>query len=463
MCGVSGILHESHDIIKNLYESIFNLQHRGQEASGIISFSNKNKKTYKLKEFGLVDNHLKNLPYIEGNMGIGHVRYPTSGDNTRKEIQPFYISKPYGISLVHNGNITNKQELKKLLESYNIYMNSSSDSEIILNLFYFYIEKDLKKLTDDNIINTLKKIYNICIGSFSVIIMINDYGLIGFRDKYGIRPLVYSKSEKGIMICSETIALENSQDYMNVENGEVIIVKKNMQIDKYRLENAEITPCLFEYIYFARPESYINDVLVYKFREKLGEKMGEIILKAIEDKQILDDIDIILPVPLTSLLSATTLAYKLNKPIKHAIIKNRYTHRTFINAEDNIIKSIKKIRIIKELVKDKNILIVDDSIVRGNTSKYIIDELKKAKVKKIYFACCCPPIRYPNIYGIAIPTYDELIAYNRTEDEIKEKLQIDKLYYLPMEIMCDVLKEINPKLNKFELSVFTGDYLPGNI
>ena len=288
MCGISGALHESNDIIQILYESLFNLQHRGQEAAGLISFSTETKKTYKSKELGLVDCHLANLSLLKGNMGLAHVRYPTTGDNSRKEIQPFFISKPYGIALAHNGNITNKASIRELLERNSIYMASSSDSELILNLFYLYIEKNINKLDDALIVSALKQIYKICEGSFSIIIMINDYGLVAFRDKYGIRPLVYAQNQDAFLISSETIALHTDTGiYENVESGQAIIISKKkenkQEINKYQIVEAQLCPCFFEYIYFARQESYINDVLVYDFREKIGEKMAEIIAPDIQD------------------------------------------------------------------------------------------------------------------------------------------------------------------------------------
>lgn len=477
MCGITGIISKTdnnieEDIIAELYEILFNLQHRGQNSSGFITFSNKLKTTNKSRKFGLVDSHLSILSELKGNMGIAHNRYPTSGNTSKKEIQPFFISKPYGISLVHNGNLTNKETLNNFLVNNNIYINSNydiersnnSDSEIILNLFYLFIEKDFNKLTDEIIVNAIRKIYDMCTGSFSVLIMINDYGLIAFRDSYGIRPLVYCEinenNKKSIQFASETIAL-GTDDYKNINNGMIIIVNKNLDINKYKynqfigpINNAiMLKPCLFEYIYFARPETYINDILVYNFREKIGEKVTEII-----NKNILEEIDMIVPVPQTSLISATALANKLKKPIKHAIIKNRYTHRTFINKDDQIIKNIKKIKIIKELVENKTILIVDDSIVRGNTSKYIIEELRKSGVQKIYFVSCCPPIRNPNIYGIAIPTYTELIAHEKSIEEIRLTLNVDKLFYLPFNMMIDTLNELNPNIKQYEDSVFTGKY-----
>lgn len=454
MCGISGILSlNNKNITGNLYKSLFNLQHRGQESSGFIVFSSYSKKTYKSKKFGLIEGHLNDIENFEGDMGIGHVRYPTGGLTTRKEIQPFSILKPYGISLVHNGNIINKSELEQFLYEKNIFFNSTSDSEIILNLFYYFIEKNYEKLTNNSIIESLKNVYSLCRGSFSVIIMISNYGLIFFRDKHGIRPLVYNLKNDFISISSETTAL-HTNEYTNVENGEVCIIDKKFNFNKFKLFNCDLRPCIFEYIYFANAESYINDILVYSFREKVGEN----ILNCIDEK-ILKEIDIIVPIPMTSIISATTIANILNKPLKHAVLKNRYTHRTFINKKNDILENIRKIKIISKLVENKNILLVDDSIVRGNTIKYIIEELKKTNVKKIYFASCSPPVKYPNKYGIAIPTSDELIANNKTINDIKKLLNLDGLYYLDLDNITSILNNLNKNIVSFEDSSFSGFYI----
>ena len=491
MCGICGIINKNNNvnITGVLYDCLFNLQHRGQESSGIITYSFINKKLYKSKNFGLVTTHIPHIYEFHGNMGLGHVRYPTNGENTKREIQPFFIPKPYGISLVHNGNIINKDALILFLEQNYIYVNSTSDSDVILNLFYFFIEKDITKLNDELIVKTVQKICDMCVGSYSIIIMINDYGLVAFRDKYGIRPLVYYNDDDNILFSSETIALRsinNNEKYCNVKNGEIVIasvldcisnvddnvdnvdnvgddnsmnnINRTFNINKYMIDSSikesMCKPCLFEYIYFARPESYINDILVHDFREKAGEKILEII-----DKSVLKQIDLIVPVPQTSMISAIAISNKTKIPLKYAINKNRYTSRSFINKENDILKTIKKITVIKSAVEGKNILVVDDSIVRGNTSKYIIQELRKCNVGKIYFASCSPPIKYPNIYGIAIPSFNELIAYNKSIKEVEEYLDVDKLYYLPLEKMISALKGLNPRIYDYESSVFTGEYL----
>ncbi len=309
-----------------------------------------------------------------------------------------------------------------------------------------------------NIINCVKKIYELCEGSFSIIIMIRDFGLISFRDKYGIRPLVYNLNKNNIIISSETCSFNENSKYNNIENGEMIIVDMNLNLKKYRLFNDELKPCIFEYIYFSSQESYINDILVYNFREKVGQKMANIIKSSINSK-LIEDVDIIVPIPLTSIISANIISDILNKPLKYAVIKNRYTYRTFINNGKDIINNIKKIKIIQELVRNKNVLLVDDSIVRGNTSKYIINELRNAGVKKIYFVSCSPPVRFPNIYGIHIPSYEELIAHNKSNEEIKDILNLDDLFYLSLNDVLNVLKELNPKIKNFEDSTFSGNYI----
>lgn len=453
MCGIAGILDTTNDIVDLLYKSVFFIQHRGQQSSGFIFFDKETKQIFKSKKIGLIESHLEELKNFKGNMGLSHVRYPTSGSNGRKEIQPFSILKPFGISLVHNGNVTNKSELKEFLNKNHMYVNGTSDSELILNLFYFYIEKDFSKLTNDNIIETVKKIYQHCNGSFSIIIMICGFGLVVFRDKYGIRPLVYEKYGTRITFASESIALEGG-NYKDVENGEVIIVSKKLDIFKYKLFNERLKPCIFEYIYFSTAESYINNVLVYNFREKVGEEMLKLI-----DPEILKQIDVVVPVPLTSVISSTTIANKLNKPLKHAIVKNRYTNRSFINEGANILKTIQKIKIIPELVKNKNVLVVDDSIVRGNTCKYIIKELRKANVKNIFFVSCSPEVKYPNIYGIHIPSSEELIAHNHSHEEIEKILNIDKIYFLPLKNLREVLYDLNSEIKEIEDSSFTGNYI----
>lgn len=454
MCGISAVISCSENIVNVLYDSMFNLQHRGQESSGIYLYCKQKNQIFKSNLPGLVEKQLIKLENKTACMGIGHLRYPTSGSKTMKEIQPFSIILPYDISLVHNGNISNQKYIFDFLKENGVCCETTSDSELILKLFYFFMENDFNKITHDSIFSSVHKIYELCKGSFSVIIMIKKYGIIAFRDPYGIKPLSYCDGDPFIF-ASETVGIEKD-NHRDLLNGEIIIIDSDLnKVNCLKYHNYNnLKPCLFEYIYFSRQESYINGVLVYDFREKAGIKMSSLI-----DPTILKSIDFVIPIPYTSVVSACSLANACNKEIKYPVMKNRYTHRTFINHGENIIKNIKKIKVIKKIVQGKNVLVVDDSIVRGNTSKFIVDELRAAGANQVHFVSCSPPIRFPNIYGIAIPTSSELIAHDKSIEEIRSTLNVDSLHYLPLNEMCNILRESNSKLTDFETSVFTGNYL----
>ena len=344
MCGIGAVIHKTEDINVMLYEIMFNLQHRGQDSSGLLSYDATTDTIYELKEFGLIDRQLKNLSSLKGTMGIGHVRYPTQGIITKNEIQPFYVEDFGGISLVHNGNIVNVRELNQILAETGIELLGSSDSEVVLKLFVHFLKQecyDSSELSNEIIYKTIQKIYDCCKGSYAIILMINKFGLVAFRDIYGIRPLVYSQEDSYIAFASETIAFP-TDNYININNGEVVIVSEN-KLTKNQLCKQPHTPCLFEYIYFARPESYINDILVYDFREKIATDLVSIFDKCNID--ISNNIDCVVPVPQTGLISAINVGQLIKKPIKYAIIKNRYMHRTFINPDKNtIVKNIKKLK-----------------------------------------------------------------------------------------------------------------------
>tara|TARA_B100000989_G_scaffold265060_1_gene217751 strand:- start:35 stop:1447 length:1413 start_codon:yes stop_codon:yes gene_type:complete len=469
MCGIGAVIHKdiNCNINKLLYEILFNLQHRGQDSSGFVIY-NKLNKTNIIKEYGLVDKTMEKLINTTGYSGLGHVRYQTSGTKNYNEIQPFYDNIFDGISLVHNGNLVNIAELTMFCLENNIILDTSSDSEILFKIFIFYLKQYLdfdsdsdsnsdSNITNHIIKNIVEKIYNLCKGSYSVIVMINNYGIITFRDIYGIRPLVYTIENNYIAIASETIAFENDSNYKNINNGDVVIIrniKNNLNINIENICNYPLVPCLFEYIYFARPESYINDILVYEYREKIAKEIIKVV------KKIKNKIDCVVPVPQTGIITANKIAKKLNKKLKFAIIKNRYTHRTFIDRnKDKIVEKIKKIKIINKLVNNKNLLVVDDSIVRGNTSKTIVEALKNNNANDIYFISCCPPIKYPNKYGISIATFDELIANKKTNKEIQKEINVKKLFFLDLKVITKVLNRLNPKIKNFETSVFTGNYI----
>ena len=462
MCGIGAIIHKdfNYNINKLLYEILFNLQHRGQDSSGFVIHNKLINKTSIIKEYGLVDKNMEKLINTFGYIGLGHVRYQTSGKTNFNEIQPYFDNIFDGISLVHNGNLVNIEELNTFCCNNNIILDTYCDSEILFKIFIFYLKQnviDVTNITNEIIKNIVEKIYKLCKGSYSIIIMINNFGLITFRDVYGIRPLVYNVEDSYIAIASETIAFENYNNYNNVKNGDVIIFKNNIDKIDISIENIynyPLTPCLFEYIYFARPESYVNDILVYEYREKIAKQ----IVKNI--KKLINKVDYIIPVPQSGIITANSIAKKINKPLKYAIVKNRYTHRTFIDRnKDKIVQKIKKIKIINKLVNNKNLLVVDDSIVRGNTSKIIVEALKNNNSNEIFFISCCPPIKYPNKYGISIPTFDELIANKKTNKEIQKEINVNRLYFLDLNSIIKVLNRLNPKINNFESSVFTGNYI----
>jgi amidophosphoribosyltransferase len=463
MCGIAGLIDfTKENIIEDLYEAIFHLQHRGQDSCGI---STADKKLYTIKGQGLVRYVFSEdkLMKLRGFLGLGHVRYPTTGNITYNEIQPFYLNRPYGISIVHNGNIYNFMELKEYLEDKDIHLNSTSDSELLLNLISYELELNTKHMNlEDNLHFVIKKISMMCKGAYSVILMIQNYGLIAFRDIHGIRPLIYGKKGNKYLISSESICQQSLEynELKNVENGEMIIFRKDGFIKKIKYEeNSVYTPCIFEYIYISRCESVIDKVSVYLARVKMGKYLAYNLKESLGDK--LNDIDFVVPIPDTSRPSAIVVSKILNIPYYEIITKNRYVSRTFImDSEKRRRISVKrKLGIVDGLAEGKNILLIDDSIVRGNTIKHVIERLKKYKINKIYVASCSPPIRYKNVYGIDIPTREELIANKMSIKDIKEYLGIDGLFFQKTEDLIRAIQDINPELKNFDLSVFNGEYI----
>ncbi len=462
MCGISAVI-SNHDIFEILYESLFHLQHRGQNSNGFVVYNNEIQKVNVLKNEGLLNN--SSIKPINGNMGLGHVRYPTSGSIKSNEIQPFVSDN---ISLCHNGTISNYQELIREYDN-KIINKTESDSELLLNIFCYelnnLIENDISITTNDIIIQVIKKIYAKCKGGYSVIILIPNFGLICFKDPYGIRPLVYGNYENTYIIGSESVAItnfgEDSHIIKEVEAGEIVILKNNnnlINVNNYKVSSNIQKPCIFEWIYISREDSIIHNVSVYQSRLKMGEYLAK---KLILEKIDTTKIDAIIPVPDTSRPVALRMSEVLNIPYREAIVKNRYVARTFIM--DNQIKRKKnisrKLSITKNLVKDKNIIIVDDSIVRGNTMKHIIEMLYKNNVKSIIVVSSAPMIKYQNFYGLDIPTKEELIANNKSITDMENNFNIKKLIFLSIDEVCKSISDWNPKLNNFELSVFDGNYI----
>ena len=464
MCGISGVISNS-NVYTILYESLFNIQHRGQNSSGIALLEKNNIITYKseglLSNNKEIINNIQNIQNSNSKIGIGHVRYPTAGIIEDNEIQPFVSNN---IALCHNGNIANYNELYNEY-SENIVLNSKSDSELLLRIFEYELLKYNNTITDEVIYTIIHKLSLKCKGGYSVIIMIANYGLIGFKDPYGIRPLVYGEVNDSYIISSESVSISNlGYSYhiiKEIQGGEIIILKNNEnKIIKnlYKYSNVVQKPCIFEWIYIAREDSIIHNVPVYNSRIKMGECLANRIRKENID---IHEIDLIIPVPETSKPVALQLSEELKIPYREAIIKNRYIARTFIM--DNQYKRTKniqrKLSVVKNIVENKNILIIDDSIVRGNTMKHIIDLLYKNNVKSIIVASSAPVIKYQNFYGLDIPTKEELIGYKNTIEEIEKKLNIKKLIYLSIDEICNVINSMNNNLLDFELSVFNGKYL----
>lgn len=457
MCGIIGI----HSNIKNkhifyeIFEGLMCLQHRGQDSVG-ISNEHSVKKYDGLVKYAFQSENISDL-LCQNYMG--HVRYGTNG--LSNDIQPFYSIFPRRISLCHNGNITNTKEIKEMIyEKYHILIDTQSDSEIILSIFscklYELLHNDTNVISDDKIYSVIHFLHEILQGSYSLLIIIKDYGMISIRDKRGVRPLIYGKKDNNYIIASESVALNllNYKIIRDLMPGESIIFKNNTNDPIFHYyQDSFLTPCLFEYIYFARPDSTIDNINVNEARIKIGNLLGTLIKKSWSHYT---DIDYIIPVPDTSITFANGIQEELNLPLREGFIKNRYIDRTFIMKNKNIIQqNIKrKLSGIENSFKDKNVLIVDDSIVRGNTCKHVISMVKNYGCKKIYFASCSPVIKNTNKYGIYIPTQEELISYQRNEEEIRKELQVDYLIYNDLDKIIACLKELNNEIKNFEISMF---------
>lgn len=467
MCGVVGIVGCS-SVNQSIYDALTVLQHRGQDAAGIVTIDEHNH--FRLRKAnGLVkdvfqEHHMQRL---QGNIGIGHVRYPTAGSSSASEAQPFYVNSPYGITLAHNGNLTNADALRAaVFEMGRRHVNTRSDSEVLLNIFASELDKfPTYPLSADNIFNAVKNVHKIIQGAYACVAMIIGHGLVAFRDPFGIRPLVIGKRQLSngkieYMVASESVALDilDFELMRDVEPGEAIYITQAGQLYSYQcVDNPSHYPCIFEYVYFARPDSFMDGISVYQARILMGQKLGQKIAK--EWKDI--DIDVVIPIPETSCDSALEIARILNKPYRQGFVKNRYVGRTFImpgqNARRRSVK--RKLNANRIEFEGKNVLLVDDSIVRGTTSKEILDMARAVGAKKVYLASAAPEIRHPNVYGIDMPVANELIAYKRTLDDIAKNIGADKLIFQNLDDLIDAVCEQNPVIKHFDCSVFDGHYV----
>lgn len=470
MCGIVGIVAK-HDVNQELYEALTILQHRGQDAAGIVTCDRG--RMNQRKSNGLVKDVFResHMHQLKGPIGIGHVRYPTAGDSYGPALaQPFYVNSPYGISLAHNGNLTNTAQLTAEVFNDDLrHINTNSDSEVLLNVFAHELQKIGRlKPSSDDIFAATKAVYSCCRGAYAVVAMIANYGLLAFRDAHGIRPLVYGVRETSegaeYMVASESVALDvlGFNLVRDIKPGEAIFISQQGEVSFNQCVPCEkFTPCIFEHVYFARPDSIIDGISVYKSRMRMGEYLAQKILKERPEH----DIDVVIPIPDTSRVSAQSLAYHLGIKFREGLIKNRYIGRTFIMPGQKLrMKSVRrKLNPIGLEFKGKNVLLVDDSIVRGTTCKQIIDMAREAGAKKVYFASAAPAVKYPNVYGIDMPSVNELIAHGRTEQEVADYIGADWLIYQNLDDLIESCHEGNESIGQFDCSVFNGEYVTGDI
>ena len=471
MCGIVGVIGRG-PVNQLLYDSLLLLQHRGQDAAGIATSQGTQFNMF--KAHGLVRDvfRTRNMRALPGNSGIGQVRYPTAGSSaSEEEAQPFYVNAPFGIMFAHNGNLTNWRELRESL--YRVdrrHINTNSDSEVLLNVLAHELQSAANgvSLDDDTIFRAVAAVHKRVRGAYAVVAQISGYGLLAFRDPHGIRPLCIGRqeTEEGVewMAASESVALEGSgfAFVRDVEPGEAVFVDLDgRMVSRQCADNPQLVPCIFEYVYFARPDSLINGVSVYDARLRMGEYLADKVARNMR----LGDIDVVMPIPDSSRPAAMQLAARLNLDYREGLIKNRYVGRTFIMPGQAVRrKSVRqKLNAIGMEFKGKNVLLVDDSIVRGTTSREIVDMARAAGANKVYFASAAPPVRYPNVYGIDMPTQSELIATGRSDEEIARTIGADGLIYQDLQDMQQAVTDLNPALTRFEASCFDGQYITGDI
>lgn len=469
MCGIIGIVGKQ-AVNQMLYDGLTVLQHRGQDAAGIVTCDNG--RLYLRKSNGLVRDVFRtsHMLRLTGNMGIGHVRYPTAGCSSSAEAQPFYVNSPYGISLAHNGNLTNDELLKvDLFRADRRHINTDSDSEILLNVFAHELQ-DTGKLSveADDIFNAVRRVHERCKGAYACVAMITGFGIVGFRDPYGIRPIVFGKreTEQGTeyIMASESVAVQSLgfELVRDIEPGEAVFVDIDGNLHtKQCAASPVLSPCIFEHVYFARPDSIMDNISVYKARLRMGENLAKKILRVHPNH----DIDVVIPIPDTSRTSALPLANKLGVVYREGFVKNRYIGRTFIMpGQTQRKKSVRqKLNAIDLEFKGKNVLLVDDSIVRGTTSKQIIQMARDAGARKVYFASAAPPVRFANVYGIDMPSKTELVGHDRDEAEICAEIGADWLVYQDLADLIAAARYGNPRVTQFDTSVFNGEYITGDI
>jgi len=470
MCGIVGIVGRS-PVNQSLYDALLVLQHRGQDAAGIVTCEGE--RLHLRKDNGLARDvfRTRHMIQLRGDMGVGHVRYPTAGAASSAEAQPFYVNSPYGIVLAHNGNLTNAEALKHDLYADDLrHLNTDSDSEVLLNIFAHELQRQGKLRIDENdVFEAVAGVHRRCRGGYAAVAMIPGFGVFGFRDPCGIRPLIYGVREtpEGLeyMIASESVALDTSgfRILADVAPGEAVFISVDGRLHTRQCAtNPILSPCLFEFVYFARPDSIIDNISVHKARSRMGKKLAAKIKRTWPNH----DIDVVIPVPDTSRTAALQLANHLGVPYAEGFIKNRYIARTFIMPGQKVRKKSvrQKLNPIHLEFRKKNVLLVDDSIVRGTTSREIIQMARDAGARRVYLASAAPPVRYPNVYGIDMPAASELVASGRSEQDICTELGADRLIFQDLEDLIEaVQKKGKSHVDRFDTSVFDGFYVTGDV
>ncbi|MEO8279585.1 MAG: amidophosphoribosyltransferase [Ideonella sp.] len=471
MCGIVGVISKS-PVNQLIYDALLLLQHRGQDAAGIVTMQGT--KCFMHKARGMVRDvfRTRNMRALPGVVGLGQVRYPTAGNSySEEEAQPFYVNAPFGIVLVHNGNLTNAQALRSELEKIDRrHINTDSDTEVLINVLAHELQRTVGTgpLTPAAIFSAVSAVHRRIKGSYAVIALIAGHGLLAFRDPFGIRPLCFGETTTAegveVVVASESVAVEGTGHVMkrDVAPGEAIFIDLEGTIHSQQCaSNPSLHPCMFEFVYLARPDSVMDGISVYQARLNMGQTLAQRLISTIPPK----DIDVVIPIPESSRPSAMQLAQKIGRPYREGFVKNRYVGRTFIMPGQSMRKKSvrQKLNAIVSEFKDRNVLLVDDSIVRGTTSKEIVQMAREAGARKVYLASAAPPVRFPNVYGIDMPTAGELVAHGRSIEEIRQFIGADALIYQDIDAMKKVVGEMNPAVDGFEASCFDGYYVTGDV
>ncbi len=469
MCGIVGAFTPHQPVNQLLYDALLLLQHRGQDAAGIVTMDGT--KCFMHKAKGMVRDvfRTRNMRGLPGQVGLGQVRYPTAGNaHSEEEAQPFYVNAPFGLVLVHNGNLTNTQLLRKqLFDIDRRHINTASDTEVLINVVAHELEQSARDLplSAEAVFKAVQRVHQRVRGSYAVICLIAGHGLLAFRDPYGIRPLCVGRGAQGEwMVSSESVALEGTgyRFERDVQPGEALFIDTAGQMHTQQCaEHPSLQPCLFEFVYLARPDSVMDGISVYQARLNMGETLAQRVLSTIPPQEI----DVVIPIPESSRPSAMQLAHRIGRPYREGFVKNRYVGRTFIMPGQAVRKKSvrQKLNAIAQEFKGRRVLLVDDSIVRGTTSKEIVQMAREAGAVKVYMASAAPPVKFPNVYGIDMPTREELIASGRSLEEIRAYIGADALIYQDLEAMKRVVAALQPRLDGFEASCFDGRYITGDI